>query len=206
MMGIELNKQGRGKTWASLLLIGASLLPLAGQAEPVTYTIDPAHTYPSFEVDHRGGLSVWRGKFNRSSGIVIMDKEAMTGSVDIQIDMTSIDFGFDDMNEHAMADDEGMLNVARFPAATYSGQLTHWEDGLPTAVDGELTLHGVSLPVDLQINQLRCSPARGGGEVCGADAVGSFDRADFGVNYAAGFGFLMYVNLRIQIEAQSEGV
>jgi polyisoprenoid-binding protein YceI len=186
-------------------LIGASLLPLAGQAEPVTYTIDPAHTYPSFEVDHRGGLSVWRGKFNRSSGIVIMDKEAMTGSVDIQIDMTSIDFGFDDMNEHAMADDEGMLNVARFPAATYSSQLTHWEDGLPTAVDGELTLHGVSLPVDLQINQLRCSPARSGGEVCGADAVGSFDRADFGVNYAAGFGFLMYVNLRIQIEAQSEG-
>lgn len=201
MKGIAISRNAG----ASLVLVGASVFGITSQAEPVTYTIDPSHTYPSFEVDHRGGLSVWRGKFNRTSGTVVMDKQAKTGSVDIEIDVTSIDFGFDDMSEHAMADDEGMLNVSTFPTASYTGQLTDWEDGLPTMVDGELTLHGVTLPVDLQINQLRCGPARGGGELCGADAVGSFDRADFGVNYAAGFGFLMYVNLRIQIEASSEG-
>lgn len=174
-------------------------------AEPITYDVDPSHTFPSIEVDHRGGLSVWRGKFNRSSGTVVMDKEAETGSVEIEIDVTSLDFGFDDMNEHALSDDEGMLNASRFSTATYSGALADWENGAPTRVDGELTLHGVSLPVDLQINQFKCMPAPDGGEMCGADAEGSFQRDDFGVNFAKGFGFQMYVNVQVQIEVRSRG-
>ena len=50
-------------------------------AAPVTYTIDPAHTYPAFEADHMGGLSLWRGKINSSSGKVVVDSAAKTGTV-----------------------------------------------------------------------------------------------------------------------------
>lgn len=189
---------------AGLAAIAGCLMALPAAAEPVTYSIDPSHTFPSIEVDHRGGMSVWRGKFNRTSGSIVMDKEAMMGTVDIEIDITSLDFGFDDMNEHALSDDEGMLNGSQFPTATYTGSLTNWKDGAPTLVDGELTLHGVTLPVDLEINSFKCGPSRSGGETCGADAIGSFDRADFGVNFAASFGFLMYVNLRVQVEAQAQ--
>ena len=75
------------------------LLPIAAIAEPVTYIADPSHTFPAFEADHQGGLSLWRGKINSSSGVVVLDKEAKTGTVEIEMDINSIDFGLQAMNE-----------------------------------------------------------------------------------------------------------
>jgi polyisoprenoid-binding protein YceI len=57
------------------------------------------------------------------------------------------------------------------------------------------------LPLNLEIAKFTCGAGRGGGETCGADAYASFDRSDFGVDFAAGFGFNMGVSLRIQVEA-----
>lgn len=71
-------------------------------AAPVSYEMDPAHTFPSFEADHMG-VSFWRGKFNRTSGVLVLDKEAATGSVDVTVDIGSVDFGLDAMNEHAVS-------------------------------------------------------------------------------------------------------
>jgi polyisoprenoid-binding protein YceI len=176
-------------------------------AAPTTYQIDPSHTFPSFEVDHSGGTSVWRGKFNSTSGTVTMDKAAGTGSVSVTIDAKSIDFGHDGLNKHVTGEerpDPAMLDVAKFPTATYQGRLTSWVNGAPTKVEGNLTLHGVTKPVNLEIRSFKCAPARqGGGETCGADALAEFNRADFGVSFGQSFGFTMGVTLRIQIEARS---
>lgn len=178
----------------------AALAASVATAAPVTYRIDPSHTYPSFEVDHMGGLSTWRGKFNTNSGTITLDKEAQTGSVDISIEMGSIDFGHDKMNEHTMAAD--ILDVKKFPKATYTGKLVKFKDGKPTEVEGTLTLKGVSKPVTLQINSFVCKPnPRTQAEVCGADAAGKFNRDDFGVDIGKNFGFKMFVELQIQIEA-----
>src|SRR5690606_6363298 len=113
-------------------------------AAPVAYEIDSAHTYPSFEADHLGGLSKWRGKINSTSGSVTLDQDAQEGSVQVTMDMTTIDFGHDGLNDHAKTAD--MFNVAEHPTATYSGELVDWEDGAPTAVDGTLTLTGTTQP------------------------------------------------------------
>ena len=59
----------------------AALVSAGSFAAPVTYVLDPAHTYPSFEADHMGGLSVWRGKFDTTSGKVVYDKDAKSGSI-----------------------------------------------------------------------------------------------------------------------------
>jgi polyisoprenoid-binding protein YceI len=97
-----------------------------------------------------------------------------------------------------------MLDVAKYPTATYEGRLTAWQNGAPTKVEGNLTLHGVTKPVNLEIRSFKCGPNRqGGGEICGADAYGEFNRADFGVSFGQSFGFDMGVVLRIQIEARS---
>ena len=67
-------------------LVLASIAALASAsafAAPVTYILDPHHTYPSFEADHMGGLSVWRGKFTETVGKVVYDKDAKSGSIDI---------------------------------------------------------------------------------------------------------------------------
>src|SRR5260221_8329911 len=114
-----------------------ALVTGAAVAAPVTYNVDPAHTYPSFEADHMGGLSVWRGKFDKSSGTIVVDKEKSSGTVDITIDATSIDFGMPKLNEHAKSAE--MFDVEKFPTATYKGTLAKFKDGAPTEVEGKFT-------------------------------------------------------------------
>lgn len=181
---------------ASLMLAAAT----AVQAKPATYQVDPDHTFPSIEVDHFNGLSVWRGKFNKTQGQVQLDKAAGTGSVDVTIDISSIDFGHDKLNAHVLGAE--VLDAAKFPTATYRGKLADFANGQPTQVQGELTLHGVTKPVALKINSFKCiDHPMLKREVCGADATGTFSRADFGVNYGQQYGFKQEVQLRIQVEA-----
>jgi polyisoprenoid-binding protein YceI len=184
-----------------LVLPACALALIAGTAiaAPVTYQVDPGHTYPSFEADHMGGMSVWRGKFDATSGTVVLDTEKNTGTVDITVDTSSIDFGHAKLNEHAKSKD--MFDVAQFPNATYKGTLEGFKNGVPTEVKGQLTLHGVTKPVTLKINKFTCKPnPMSHKDTCGADASATFSRADFGIDYGKPL-FNMDVKLEIQIEA-----
>jgi len=176
-----------------------ALMTGAAIAAPVKYNVDPNHTYPSFEADHFGGLSVWRGKFDKSSGTIVVDKDKGAGTVEITIDAASIDFGHTKLNDHAKSAE--MFDVAKFPTATYKGTLAKFKDGAPTEVEGELTLHGVTKPVKLTINQFKCilNPMIKK-EVCGADASTTFNRSDFGVSFGDKYGFKQEVKLQIQVE------
>jgi len=183
-----------------LVAMALALVVGSAVAAPTTYNVDPTHTYPSFTADHFGGLSVWRGKFRNTSGTVTLDDAAHTGSVDITIDAASIDFGFDKLNEHARSAE--MFDVAKFPTATYKGRLVNFENGKPTAVEGQLTLHGVTKPVKLQILSFKCQPnPMTKKQTCGADAAATIDRGDFGIEYGKGYGFNLAVGLAIQVEA-----
>lgn len=187
------------KTHALLLAAFAGFAGVAG-ADPVHYKIEPTHTYPSFEADHMGGLSVWRGKFNHSSGDITIDRAAHAGTVEVTIDTASINFGLDKMDEHARSPD--MFDVAKYPTATYKGKFSAWNGDVPTKVDGELTLHGVTKPLELSINSFKCMVnPMSKKEVCGADASATFNRDEFGIDYAKGFGFNMAVKLLITVEA-----
>jgi polyisoprenoid-binding protein YceI len=169
-------------------------------AAPVNYEIDPSHTYPSFEADHLNGLSVWRGKFKKTAGKIVMDKAAGNGAVDLIVEMDSVDFGLPQMNEAAKRQD--IFDVENFPHARFRGQLVDFVDGAPSKVVGEFTLHGVTKPLTLEIRQFKCMPhplfKR---ELCGADAHGTFQRDAFGVDAGKSYGFRMDVTLRIQVEA-----
>jgi polyisoprenoid-binding protein YceI len=182
----------------ALLGLASCALSTAAMAASMTYEIDPNHTHPTFETDHMGGLSVWRGIVNASGGKVMLDKAMGTGSVEVTMDMSTIDVGVEALNNHIKTAD--MLDVEKFPTATYSGRLTNFKDGAPTAVEGQLTMHGVTKPVNLTINSFVCKEVRGR-ETCGADASATFDRSDFGVDFGAPMGFKMGMTLRIQVEA-----
>ena len=179
-------------------LLVALLATVSGLAFADTYTIDPGHTYPSFEADHMG-VSVWRGKFTRTSGTVDLDRAAKVGSLDIAIDAASIDFGHAKMNEHARGAD--MFNIAKFPTITYKAKSFKFDGDKPIEVDGELTLLGVTKPVPLKINKFTCimHPMLKR-EVCGGDASAEFKRTDFGLSYATP-RFAPEVKLQIQVEA-----
>jgi polyisoprenoid-binding protein YceI len=168
-------------------------------AEEVSYTLDPAHTYPSFEADHLG-ISKWRGKMDKSAGTMTFDHGTGQGAVSVTIDLSSIDFGMDKLNEWARGNE--FFDVTKYPQATYKGKLSGLTGGGPGRVVGELTLHGVTRPVELKIGAFKCMPhpmlKR---EVCGADALGTFNRDEFGLSAGKDYGFKMNVDLRIQVEA-----
>lgn len=191
------------RTVFSLSAIAVALIGANATAAPSTYKIDPAHTYPSFEADHMGGLSTWRGKANSSAGTITYDKEAQIGTVDVKVDMASLDFGNDKLNEHAKSPE--IFDVAKFPTATFSGKLAGFKGGKPTEVDGTLEIHGVAKPVKLKINSFLCKPhPMSKKEICGADASAIINREEFGVSYGKAYGFHQEVKLQIQVEAVKE--
>ena len=163
------------------------------------YAIDPSHTYPSIEFPHMG-ISIWRGKFDRTSGRIVIDRAAKTGTVDVAIDMTSVNFGLGAMNEKARSED--FFNVAKFPQATYQGTLKFVGDK-PKTVDGQVTIMGVTRPVALSINLFNCIPhPMLKKELCGADAEGELNWSEFGMKMSKyGEGDAGKVRLRIQVEA-----
>lgn len=187
------------KFYSKTFFIGLVLVTGSAVAAPVNYTIDPTHTFPSFEADHMG-MSYWRGKMNKNTGTVVLDKAAGTGAVDIAIDLASIDFGLKALNTWAIGKD--FFNVKKSPRAIYKGTLENFVDGSPTEVNGELTLNGHTKPVKLVINRFKCMPhPMFKREFCGADASGIFKRDEFGLDAGKDYGFNMDVNLRIQVEA-----
>jgi polyisoprenoid-binding protein YceI len=183
-----------------------ALLAISGLAvgAPVTYTIDPNHTHPEFETDHLGGVSIWRGLFKRTSGTITLDEAAQTGTIDVAIDVASVEFGNDKLNDEAVTSSAPpIFEALKFPIAHYKGTLGGFIDGTPTTVAGMLTLHGITKPVALRISSFKCAidlPATQK-RVCGADAVGRLNRADFGITIGQKYGFKMDVTLHIQVEA-----
>jgi polyisoprenoid-binding protein YceI len=160
---------------ASVSLVGMG----SALAAPDTFTVDSSHTFPSFEADHMG-LSVWRGKFNKTTGTIVYDKEGKAGTVDITIDTTSVDSGHDTLNEHLAG--KGLLDSGSFPTATYKGKLAKFSGENPTEVEGQFTLKGVTKPLTLKINKFTCKPhPMTKKHTCGADVSASFNREDFGV-------------------------
>ena len=175
-------------------------LATSAAAAPVAYKIDPGHTYPSFEADHMGGVSTWRGKFNSTSGTIVLDREAQTGSIDVTVAVDSIDFGNEKLNGHAKTPD--LFDVAKYPTATYTGKFVDFKNGAPTAIDGALTLHGVTKPLKLTIDTFLCKPHPvNKKELCGANASGTLNREEFGIAFGKNLGFDMKTVLRIQVEA-----
>lgn len=187
----------------TVLSAAALVIAFSGSAvaAPVTYQMDPDHTQASFETDHMGGLSIRRGKFDTTkSGTVVMDREAQTGTVDVTIDAASMNTGIPKLNDHIKSDE--MLDVAKYPTLTYQGKLAKFQNGAPTQVEGTLTMHGVSKPVTLTIDQFLCKPhPMKQKEVCGADATATINRADWGVDYGIKYGFKMDTKVEIQVEA-----
>ncbi len=198
----------RALAWSAVLLIAAAN---CAAAHPVSYTIDPDHTYPSFAADHMG-LSTWRGKFNHSSGKITLDRANRTGTVHIVTQVDSINFGNPPLKEMVLRDaipaplcktQCTFFDAAKYPTATYDGKLADFVDGAPTRVIGHLTLHGVTRPLDLKIEHFKCMPDMmvKPRERCGAEASATFDRADFGIDAGKSFGLDMEVDLQIQVEA-----
>jgi polyisoprenoid-binding protein YceI len=138
---------------AAFALAASTALPAL--AAPETFVIDGTHTYPRFSYSHFG-YSTQVSRFNKTSGKVVYDKVAKTGSVDITIDTTSVDTGFSTFNQHIQAAD--FLDTAKFPTATFKSTKVNFDGDKPATIDGELTIKGVTKPVTLTVTSFQAMP------------------------------------------------
>lgn len=154
-------------------------LALAGSAQAATYTMDPAHTYPQFDIRHLD-FSTLHGQFNQTRGTITMDREKGLGSVEATIDVNSLDTG----NATRDKDLKSALffDADKYPTMTYKSTKVLFEGKDKATVEGNLTLHGVTQPVTLHVTRIHCgiSPILKK-DVCGFDAVGELKRSEFGM-------------------------
>ena len=138
---------------ATALILAASIAP--AMAAPETFVVEGTHTFPRFSYSHFG-YSTQLSRFNKTSGKVIYDKAAKTGSVDIVIDTKSVDTGYATFDEHIQGED--FLDTAKYPTATFKSTKVNFDGDKPASIEGQLTLKGVTKPVTLTVSSFHAMP------------------------------------------------
>ena len=181
------------------LTVAAALAVGASQANAATYAIDPSHTFATFEIGHQG-TSTNRGRFDKKEGKIEFDRAAKTGSVDITLDISSINTGTAGFDKHLQSAD--IFNAAAFPTAKFVSTGMTFNGDKVAEVAGNLTLLGKTNPVTLKASQFNCFMSNMlKREVCGGDFEATIDRTAFGLNYGVDWGFPKNVRLVMQVEA-----
>ena len=185
------------------LAISLVLASLAGSvfAAPETFNVDPGHTAPRFEYSHLG-YSNQLHSFDKTSGKIVFDREAKTGSVDIVIDTKSVNTGFPLFNEHIQGED--FFNTAKYPTITFKSTSVKFEGDKPVTVEGNLTVKGVTKPVTLTVTSFLAMPhPMLKKDAIGANAVTKIKRSEFNMGKYAPY-VSDDVTLSIAVEAVKE--
>ena len=166
-------------------------------AAPETFVVDGSHTFPRFSYSHFG-YSTQVSRFNKTTGKVVLDKAAKTGAVDVEIDTKSVDTGYATFNEHIQGED--FLNTAKFPTATFKSTKVIFEGDKPAAVEGNLTLKGVTKPVTLKVTAFQAMPhPMLKKDAIGANATTTVKRSDFNMGkYAPNVGDEVTIDIGLE--------
>ena len=170
-------------------------------AAPVTYGVDGTHTFPRFSYSHFG-YSTQLSSFSKTTGKVVFDSEAKKGSVDIVIDMKSVNTGFVDFNGHIQGED--FLDTAKFPQATFKSTKVIFEGDKPQLIEGQLTIKGVTKPVTLTVTSFQAMPhPMMKKPALGANAFTVIKRSEFNAGkYAPYVGDDVRIDIAIEAMAQ----
>lgn len=170
-------------------------------ATPETYVIDNTHTYPRFSYSHFG-FSTQLSRFDKTTGNIVLDFAAKTGSVNVTIATTSVDTGYPLFNEHIQGKD--YFDTAKYPTATFVSTKINFEGEKIASVDGTLTLKGMSKPVTLTVTSFQCMPHPIlKKEACGANATAVVKRTDFNMGkYAPNVGDDVTLNIAVEAVKQ----
>ncbi len=183
----------------ALIATALATTTLAAQAQTASYALDPTHTFATFEIQHFG-TSTNRGRFDKKSGTVQLDKAAKTGKLEVLIDTGSINTGTAAFDKHLSSKD--FFNVAEFPTARFVGDKFVFNGDKVAEISGQLTLLGKTQPVTLKASNFNCyMHSMLKVEVCGGDFETSIVRSQYGMNWGLNFGFSDAVRLVIQAEA-----
>jgi polyisoprenoid-binding protein YceI len=183
------------------IVVALSAFSVAALAAPETYNVEPTHTYPRFEYSHFG-YSNQQQRFDKTSGKIVLDRAAKTGSVDVTIDATSVNTGYALFNQHIQAED--FFDTAKYPTITFKSTGVKFEGDKPVAIDGNLTIKGVTKPVTLTVTSFHSmAHPMLKKDAIGANAVTKVKRSEF--NMGKNVPYVSdEVSLTIAVEAIKE--
>jgi polyisoprenoid-binding protein YceI len=168
-----------------------------------TWDIDPAHSDISFTVRHLM-VSKVRGHFRSFSGEIVTAEDPLDSSVTVTVDLASIDTNNEQRDDHVRTAD--FLDVATYPTMTYRSTSIS-QDGDGWLADGELSLHGVTRPVQLAVELNGFATDPWGGTRAGFSATAQINRRDFGIDVSLPMdGGGVVVGDKIQIALEIEAV
>ncbi|MCX7156213.1 MAG: YceI family protein [Rhodocyclales bacterium] len=154
-----------------------SAFTAAAIAAPETFNIDPTHTAPRFEYTHLG-YSNQMHRFDKTSGKIVLDRAAHTGSVDVTIDAKSVNTGYALFNGHIQGED--FFSTEKYPTITFKSTAVKFDGDKPVAVDGNLTIKGVTKPVTLTVTSFQSMPhPMLKKDAIGANASAKLKRSEF---------------------------
>ena len=165
-------------------LVAAGLAFSGAAAQAADYTIDAGHSFVQFKISHIG-VSWMIGTFEKVSGSFTFDSEAGTEaqSIAVEIDTASVDTNHAERDKHLRSAD--FLNVDEFPTATFVS--TGYEgDGESGVMAGDLTLHGVTKPIEIAVKKVGEGKDPWGGYRAGFEGTVTITRKDYGMGYNLG--------------------
>lgn len=185
------------------ILFAAVLAAVSLGAAAETYEIDSFHTNARFSIDHFGTSSNVGG-FYQLGGTMQFDAAKADGQISLTIPVKKLHSSSPQFTKHLLSAD--LFDAAKYPTIRFVSTKFHSADGKVTAVDGQLTMLGKTLPVTLKASKFNCynSPMKQT-QVCGGDFHASIDRTQWGMNYLADKGMTKTVELHIQVEAAKAG-
>jgi polyisoprenoid-binding protein YceI len=171
------------KSWITKSASAIALLvalPVLANAD--TWQIDPAHTNVEFSVRHMM-ISNVKGQFQKTSGtITINGNDPTSAKIDATIDATSITPRVDKRDAHLKS--PAFLDVDKFPTITFKSTKVEGDGPGKWKVTGDLTLHGLTKPVVLEVESTGTPITDPMGDTrAGASATTKIDRKDFGLTW-----------------------
>ena len=168
-----------------------------------TWQIDQVHSDLSFTVRHMM-VSKVRGNFRSFSGEIVTALDPEVSAVNARVDLSSIDTNNEDRDNHLRSPD--FLDVEHFPVMEYKSTGVRQGRGDSYLVDGDLTLHGVTRPVTLEVEVNGFGPDPFGGHRAGFTATGEISRKEFGIDINMpmdGGGVVVGDNIKIALEIEA---
>ncbi|WP_130619267.1 YceI family protein [Dyella amyloliquefaciens] len=163
-----------------LVLAGLLGAAVTAQAAPVTYTMDPGHTFVLFSWNHFGFSNPTANLSLGQGTLVFDDKDPSKSSVDVTLPLANLDTHVSKLDEHLKKPD--FFDADKYPTITFKSTKVQAAGGNKYKVTGDLTVHGVTKPVvlDATLNKSGEHPMMKVPTV-GFDAVATLKRSDFGV-------------------------
>lgn len=176
----------------------------ASSALAEEYMVDPSHTVIQFTVPHLV-VSKVKGRFDKFDGTFQFDEKSQKlDNVMINIQADSINTNEKDRDKHLRSPE--FLDVAKFPKITFKGKKVTYESAKPKKIDGDLTIHGITKPVTLEIEYKGAVTDPWGNRHLAFEAETKINRKDYALNWNKALetgGFVVGDQVKIEIEGEA---